>query len=362
MPKIYEFSGTHRAVGRAHGEELREALRDSLDQRMSRCIAASRSAGEELDVDGIRRLVGECLVHVREFSPGLGEELESIAEGADVPVEDVLLVSGYTDIRDAVARAAGGDAFECTACWAGPGATADGATYVAQTWDMYAEAESGAAWMKLAVEGQPAVFALSYAGCVGMMGMNSRGVAVAANNLSPLDARPGVPWTVLCRAILASASAEEAYATMRRARLCSGHNFLIGDSTGAGFSVETTGERLARIDPEVPVYAHSNHYLDPGLSELEKPLNPKGSTRQRRERMAEILQEGRGQIDREFLRNALSDHRNSPLSICVHDYEATEGKPVRSCGALVMNATEREVDFVTGNPCRGEFSTVSLGD
>ncbi len=358
--RVLEFSGTHREVGRAHGEELRDELYESLDQRLSRCVEASRAAGEELDVDRIRALCVRCLVHVREFSPGLAEEIDGIAEGAGVSPEEVLLVSGYTDIRDVVGRAGGGEAFECTSCWAGPGATTDGGTYVAQTWDMYSGAESGAVWMKIAVRGQPKILALSYGGCLGMMGMNSRGVALAANNLRPTDARPGVPWTVICRAVLAQESAEAGFAELARARLCSGHNFLMGDGSGAGFSVETTGTRLVRIEPAGPVYAHSNHYLAPELQESARPLPPKSSSPPRLERMDAILKEGSGKIDREFLQAALSDHEGSPTSICVHDYETVPGMPVRSCAALIADARRREAACVTGNPCGGEFSTVSL--
>ncbi len=358
--KRYEFSGTHREVGRQHGEALREGVRESLDLRMARCVALSRSAGEEMDPDAVRALARECLPYLAEFSPGMLEEVKGIAEGAGVSPEEVLLTSGYTDFKDTVGSAGVSSAAECTSCWAGPGATTDGTTFVAQTWDMFAEAEAGVLWLRLAVEGEPVVFTLAYAGCVGMTGMNSRGVALAVNNLNPADARPGVPWTFINRAILASDNAENAFAAMQRARLCSGHNYVIGDASGAGFSVETTGRKLARIDPDGATLAHSNHYLDPELAELEKPLDPKGSSPDRVRRMDAILREGRGKINRAFIENALSDHQGEPRSICAHDYEVSSGAKVRSCAGMIMDAGKREAACVKGNPCKGEFATVSL--
>ena len=358
--QVHRFSGTHRQVGRAHGEELREGVRVSVEQRLARCLDISRRAGTNLDAAGVRGLARACLRHVGKFSPGQLEELRGIAEGAGALPEDVLIASGYTDFKDVVARGGAAEACECTALWAGPGAAADGSTWVAQTWDMFAEAEAGVVWMRLAVEGEPEVFVLAYAGCVGMTGLNDRGVALAVNNLTPTDARPGVPWTFLNRAILAADDAEGAWAAMRRARLCSGHNFVIGDASGAGFSVETTGTRLARLEPEGGTLAHSNHYLAPELKALEKPPEPGGTSPQRLARMREILAAGAGQIDRPFLETALRDHQGGQQAICVHDRPTASGGLVRSCAAMILNATRREAAYITGNPCKGEFATLAL--
>jgi len=259
-----------------------------------------------------------------------------------------------------VVRTAKGDlSHGCTAFLVTPEASADGSTFVGQTWDMFSEAEREVIGLRIKVNGEPGCFAVGYAGCVGMMGMNAEGVAVAANNLRPNDARPGVPWTIICRAILAAASAEEAYRELTRARLCSGHNFIIADGDGAGFAVETTGTRFARIDPDEPTLAHANHYVT-DLKDAELPLDPKGSSPHRERRMRDLLRGGVGSIDRPFLESALRDHDGRPRSICAHDYRVTSGVTVRSCGAIIMNCTARALAVIKGNPCKGAFTTVQL--
>jgi isopenicillin-N N-acyltransferase-like protein len=360
--KVHRFAGSHRDVGRAHGEELRAGVAESLALRVELCAGASRRAGREMSPAEVRELARAHLPHVAKFSPGLYEEIEGLAAGAGVAVEDVLMVSGYTDFKDVVGRAAGGEAgFDCTAFYAAPAATADGSTFAGQTWDMFADAERGVLGLHLAVHGEPEVFALAYAGCVGMMGMNAEGLALAANNLTPTDARPGVPWTFLCREILRHADVESAFAAMARARLCSGHNFLFADARGRGLSVETTGERFARIDPPEPTFVHANHYLDPALRKLQAPPDPKGCSPERQARLDEILRGARGRIDRAFLEKALADHQGHPRSVCCHDYEVTGGMKVRSCAALIMDPGRREIAVVKGNPCKGGFETLQLG-
>lgn len=359
--RIYSFSGSHRDVGRSHGETLRGELRESLRLRMERCVDASRRAGRELSQAAIRELAARHLPYVAEFSPGLMDEIEGIAEGADVTVEEVLIVGGYTDFVDVVCRSAAGNGFGCTAFFAGPAATSDGSSFVGQTWDMFSEAEEGVIALRLAVEGNPEVLALSYAGCVGMMGMNAEGLALAGNNLRPTDARPGVPWTFICREILRRADVESAFKAMARARLCSGHNFLFADRTGAAVSVETTGERLARIEPAGPIFVHANHYLDPGMRKLEAPPDPKGCSPHRARRLEQVLSERRGSLDIAYLQKALADHDGMPRSVCCHDYELSTGARIRTCAAIVMDIAGRKAHVAKGNPCKGGFRSLSLG-
>jgi len=358
--RILEFSGTHREVGRAHGEALREAFAESLAERLELCVTLSAKRGRELSPEEIRALAGECLPHLREFSPELHEELEGIAEGAGAGLDEVMLVGGYTDIEDSVSRIASGAG--CTTCYVAPGASTDGSAYVAQTWDMYSGAEKGLVGLRLKVEGEPECFAFSYAGCVGMMGMNAQGLALGANKVTPTDGQAGVPWTFICRAILASGSAAGARAVFDRVRLCGGHHFLIVELAGKEVhSVETTGASYAEVEVNEPTYVHTNHYLDAGLKEIEAPRDPGSSTGERYERMDAILREGRGRIDRPFLEEAFSDHEGAPLSVCTHDRPYGCGCKISSCGAIIMNPGRRELAAVSGNPCQGEWKTLSFG-
>ncbi len=358
--QIHEFSGTHAEVGRQHGEQLRQRLTASIAKRMDRCIKVSAKAGNELSVDRIRGLVRQCISHVRTFSPGLLEEIEGIAEGGGACVEDVFLAAGYTDVVDVVRREAAGE-FDmgCTAFWVGSDATTDGSAFVGQTWDMFAEAVDDVLALRIKVDGEPDLITLSYAGCVGMMGTNAEGVALVANKLRPDNARPGVPWIFQCRTILAQKSAEEAYAAMKKAHLCSGHNFIIADAK-VGMSIETTGEQYLRIDPSEPVFAHANHYLTEAGKQVEPPADPHGCSPHRCARMQHLLSENIGRIDHKFLTASLSDREGDPRCICSEGYGVSGGAMVATCAATLTNITTREVSLVKGPTDRGEFVTIQL--
>lgn len=358
---VHEFSGTHAEVGRGHGEALRDAVRASAELRLERCERRAAAAGRVLSRDEIRRLAVPCLRLLAAFSPGLHDEVAGIAAGAGLPVENILITAGYTDFVDVVLRNALGESSAgCTAFYAGPLATGDGSTYVGQTWDLFPEAAPGVIGLRLKVAGEPEVFAISYAGCVGMMGMNADGVAVAGTNLRPTDARPGVPWVFLCRVILSTSRTSAAVAALERAPLCSGHSFLFADGTGAVECIETTGERQARLNIGTATFAHTNHYLDAGLQEFEAPPDGPGSSRERLARMSQLLRDGCGRIDRAFLEAALRDHDGRPRSICAHEWQPRPGTRVRTCAAVIMNTAQREVLAVQGYPCESDFRQVAF--
>lgn len=359
--RIYEFSGTHLEAGLQHGRMLSAEIRESAELRVQGCIRASQQAGQELSRDGILRLASLHLRFVEDYTPGLFQEVKGIAEGAGMSPEEIFIVSGYTDFVDVVRRSAGSAvAWGCSAFFADPSATRGQDTLMGQTWDMFAEAEKTVIGMRIRIDDEPELVTLAYPGCVGMMGMNSMGVGVTGNNLRPTDAQPGVPWTFLCRKVLTTGNAEEAARALTEAPLCSGHNFIVGDAQGVGVDIETTGAKYGRFDISEPTFVHTNHYTHPSLLSLAEPLDPMGCTVERECRLDSLLRSERGNVDVSSVQRAFRDHEGKPRSVCSHDYPVASGDRIRTCGALIMNLTQRKAHMVKGLPCQGEFEEVSL--
>jgi isopenicillin-N N-acyltransferase-like protein len=82
----------------------------------------------------------------REFGPVIAaydeqimEEIDGIAEGADLSVDDVLAINARTELMFGLA---GQVAAECTAFYVGPSASADGHVLLGQNWDYYPRASA----------------------------------------------------------------------------------------------------------------------------------------------------------------------------------------------------------------------------
>ena len=101
----------------------------------------------------------------------------------------------------------------CTSFIATAQATADGLTYVGQTWDMHAFAEPHMRVFRRTPDEGPAWVTLTTAGCLSLIGLSDRQIAVGNTNVAPVDARPGVIYLAMIHEALRSPD----YATARAA-------------------------------------------------------------------------------------------------------------------------------------------------
>ena len=102
--KIVEIKGRGRTLGRAHGEALREPIRG---------FAATAHEIHQVNLGGgvdraeLLEIALKNAWRLKRFSPVLYEELEGIAEGAGVPIGDVLLINSFLELEDLRAPALG---------------------------------------------------------------------------------------------------------------------------------------------------------------------------------------------------------------------------------------------------------------
>ena len=151
---VIEVSGTYRQVGQQIGSRMKDylhgmsaAMRDHLPPGVSWEALLQQS-----------RL---CLTHSRAVYPHLVEELEGIAEGAQVPFDDVFLGMCEDLWESAMWR---GGAKGCTDFAARGSATADGSTLLAHTNDLGPESEADLVILKVRAGDDPEFLALSVGG------------------------------------------------------------------------------------------------------------------------------------------------------------------------------------------------------
>jgi len=327
--------GGPREQGRAHGEMFRGEIGSLAEIRLFLC--ARMSGGTR---DAVLQSARQHIPILERYDPPLAEELAGIAEGAGLDPALIVVLNHYTDLRDLdLGREHKGDTTDgCSTVYA---RTRSG-TVVGQTWDMHATSTPYVLFLRLPAEGaRPAAWILSLTGCLGIAGMNERGLALCVNNLSSTDARVGVVWSALVRRALAQSSAAAARDLMLEAPFGSGRHFLLSDRDQA-FAIEASGTRRAVVfSGESRHYVHTNHCLDPVVGACSK-VAPGATTFDR----FHFLQ---GALDRAPIDSAsdlwtlLGSTDGYPRSVCSNQATPEDPHGAATCAGLVMTPASGEI-------------------
>jgi isopenicillin-N N-acyltransferase-like protein len=342
------------ARGEAHGETWRAEIRELADIRTQLTLVRG-SFRDRAQVLAVAQL---HLPELARVEPDLHAELEGIARGAGITAAQAVVLNHYTDLRDIAPEEQPADDGGCTTLYVhGPEGPVIG-----QTWDMHATAEPFVRLIRVAPRGSGReVLCFTLTGCLGMTGMNERGVAVCINNLSCTDARVGMVWPALIRVLLAQASAAAAHELLMRTELSSGRFFMIADA-GDYFGVETTGRhKVLTQTGSRTAHVHTNHCFDPKLRQFERV--PAASTTFRRLELASTLYAQRRPDTARAMFEFLASHEGWPRSICSHVDDA-EGDPSasRTCGSMIMNPVGGRVLAKRGCGHIGEPTPLRIED
>ncbi|GAG15547.1 unnamed protein product, partial [marine sediment metagenome] len=240
--RLIELSGSYRQMGRAHGEQFRDAIHEFAARRLEACVRQAESTGWPDPQADVLGFCESTLVAHQRFAPAVYEEFRGIAEGAEIGLDRLMMCNGLTDVIDVFG--AGPDApAGCTAWLAAPEATADGFVLAGQTWDMHPWAEPFVVAFRRRPDDAPAGVALTTTGCLSLIGLNEAGIAVGNNNLQPTDARAGVMYLAIIHQVLAQTSLASAVNAITAASRMSGHNYYLAGPEGQIADVETTATR-----------------------------------------------------------------------------------------------------------------------
>jgi isopenicillin-N N-acyltransferase-like protein len=306
--------------------------------------------------DDVRKLAGEFHAPIKAYDAEIVREIEGVAEGAGVPVEDVLAINARTELMFGIA-AAKKVIGECTTYFVGPEATGDGHVVMGQNWDWRQRCEDTTILAEVHQgDGKPAFVMLAEGGLVGKLGFNSAGIGLAANLLvSTLDKGERlVPFHIVLRGILNAATVDEAVGAIVRSQRAASANYLIGSADGRGINVETGPggvENVWLTHPDKGLLGHANTFTCPipfGDVGLEKIPDSPGRT----SRMGQILHGAHGTITRDSMAELLKDHVGHPHSICRHasedDHPIEQAESVASW-VIDLNDLTAQVSF--GPPC-----------
>ena len=346
---LLEVSGSPTERGQAHGETFKELIRDLVTINFEDMVHGTQGY---LTKERVYEIVSTYAGPNRDYAPHLFEEMEGIAEAADVPVEDLLALNGFLELHDYYS-----DAFMVSGCtsFMVPGDTSGEGALIAQNYDLSSIYAAAAILIKVKNEHAPDALLYTSAGMLGCAGVNDAGIGVVINNLVPSDASGGVLYPFIIRRILESVRIGDAMDAVIAKPRASGMNYVICDENGEIYDLETTAREYEVICPFDGPMAHSNHYLTDRLKPFER--------RQWDQRGQSILRWGRAtrllkscdKRNADALKNMLSDRVNTPVGICRHN-EIHNGE---ACGqtiaGIVLDPPGRKAWYTRGPTGENEW-------
>jgi isopenicillin-N N-acyltransferase like protein len=216
--RILDLAGTPRQRGQVHGEQLRTEIATVL-------------AGWQLDIErSTRQPVGpyierfltetDFLPAIERWTPGLLAEVEGIAEGANQPFETVLALQFMDEdwwFRESISPREHCSGFGIFGQGAAP--------ILAQNMDIHTLTDGYQTLLHIQHDGFES-YVFSFAGFIGLTGLNSRPVGICCNTLSQLNYAPdGLPVAFIVRGVLEQPDLDAAEKFLRSIRHASGQNY-----------------------------------------------------------------------------------------------------------------------------------------
>jgi hypothetical protein len=240
FPALETFPGKPRDRGRAYGITLRDATQEFLDRELYQAFLPGTTSKEQL-----LRFADACAKSIKRYSPSLHEELEGIAEGAAIGLEEVVLITLHEELyhRGSLPKVP-----HCTAVAVGPPLTRNGETLVGQTWDWMQTVFGLSRVVHWRRDEGPSVLAYGFPGMFCGAGLNSAGLALCWTSAGLGKRTPGVrigiPSYVLVTHFLYQDSLDDVEEEAKRATNAGWFTFVMGDAGGRLLNVEGSPEKI----------------------------------------------------------------------------------------------------------------------
>jgi isopenicillin-N N-acyltransferase like protein len=356
--RLLQVGGSYYDMGYQHGQAYADQIRELTEERIH-LSTDSAWVGRNVSREAVMELAYLCLQEHRLYAPELVEELQGISDATGISLPELIVTNGFTDFVDAVYNfdpvpvavpVSRGN--ECTAFLVSGDMTIAEHGLLGQTWDMHETAMPYVILMRGEPEDGPRFLVFTVTGCVGMIGMNSAGIAVGINNLMSADGQVGVMWPFVVRKILQQTNLDDALDCILSARLAGGHNYLITDKHGRGYNVEAMPTVSHVTEINALTYAHANQCLHESTQEVERDrteaMIDDSSTRRNR---ANLLLQQRP-LTPQILMQMTRDRSDGSYSICSLSEEPFYSATL---GAAVMRPATGEFWGVWGLPNENEY-------
>lgn len=349
---FYRFEGSHREVGQQYGEACRDLIHAHRDLALNRLREKLHTTPDEA--------LSRTLWYrpwVQKYAPFFDDEITGMAEGSGISLAEAWLLQLRAEVSVVTEKgldAEPGD--ECTSYAVQPEATADGIGIVGQNADLPPFYRDIGVVAEMVFDDMPSILMLLPAGQVSYLGINDRGLGVGANFLTCDGWRVGFPRYLFSRLALTKDNVDDAFDAIRSLRRASSRNLIMLDRHGTAADLETTPAGTARIDPRDGILSHANHFAAPEMAHEEraKPVNLANS-RQREATMWRLLEEKRGQLTPDTMRDILRDRSGEPDCLCRQPDDHPDWDTM-TFASIIAQPTEGRMWVAPGPPSEHDYT------
>jgi isopenicillin-N N-acyltransferase-like protein len=255
--KVLEVSGEAHDRGFQYGAICKKNLSQLVPIWYS--IYQSFNISKEQIMRDARKL----FPFIEEYSPEIADEMKGTAEGAEVQLEEIVMITAFCEMFYPRAFSS-----SCTSFAVTKNASADKRSYIGQTND---EAESlwmgGESYVLVLFRrpSGPSVLTYTYAGVPVDLGINSDGIGLCSTAVTCEDIRLGVPRMILSREVLHQRTLTDAIGAVTRAKRANSLHFLIAGGSGEICDIEGTPSQFDYFYFK-DTLAHTNHFLSSKLA------------------------------------------------------------------------------------------------
>jgi hypothetical protein len=341
----------------------------AVPDRIRRSIALYGSTLDGLGLAGAARarLIGGFAEHIAKFGAHYLEEMKGIAAGAEVPLDDIILVNARTEVvaqarRETNRPEAEDDVDGCTGAVILPARSANGHLIHGQNWDWRAECAETAIVLRVVREDGPDFVTFVEAGGLARCGFNAAGIAITANYIeSDRDYRGiGVPLVLIRRKVLE----QKHFALALRAvaatpKTCS-NNMMVSTAEGYAVDFECAPDEAFPLYPESGLLVHANHWVSPVALAKLKDAGLLGDSFYRDRRVAQLLDKPK--LTPDDLKSAFFDDFAAPFAVCRPVLPNSAGDLSATVAMIVMDARAGYMDVAPLPAHNRAFTRYSLKD
>jgi isopenicillin-N N-acyltransferase-like protein len=345
MP-IVEVKGGPLQRGLEQGKGAKTLIQTALDRYRKILPDACHCSWEE-----VIQKAHTFLLPGQEAFADLIQELKGIAEGAEVPFEDIWALNCYQELVEMAQKSRG-----CTSLVVGTNHTTNRHIFLAHNEDWLSVDRDTVYLVRSKPQDGPTFLGMIYGPLLVNIGFNEVGIGETINSVFSTDTHSGVPRVLYSRAILNAQSMEEALQACLQPKRAGGYHFLLSDRQGSVCSIETNATQHHIVQGEKSWLVHTNHYVSAKLKSLETKRDLSNS-HLRLHRARQLLESQFGSLNLEAIQSILRDHANHPDSICEHeDPTCPPTRRFQTLVSIIMDLTEGVMWAAPGPPCENIYT------